>query len=107
MTGFKIINDDIAVRGLQTDNKQPVVTGPVQPVKASNPVQEFTEEPRVKALEVNKRGEQRSQVDRRQNEKPVLLDTRSQHERRIKNTRNSSTTENKTISPFHGLDETT
>ena len=39
MTTFKITNDDVGVRGLQEVNKTPVISGPVQPVKASNPVQ--------------------------------------------------------------------
>lgn len=107
MTTFKISNDDTAVRDLQSNNKQPVVTGPVQPVKKSNPVEEFTQELRVKAQEVNKKGEQRSQEDRRKKDKPVLLDTRSQHERRIKNTRTNKIGENKTVYPFHGVDEIT
>ena len=105
MTTFNIINDDTAVRDLKSSNKQPVVTGPVQPVKKSNPVQEFTQELRVKALEINQKDEQRSQEDRRKKDKPVLLDTRSQHERRIKNSRSNKSDENKTNFQFHGLDE--
>ena len=43
MTSFKITNDDLAVRGLQEGNKMPVISGPVLPVKASNPVQKSPE----------------------------------------------------------------
>lgn len=43
MMSFKITNDDLAVRGLQESNKTPVISGPVIPVKASNPVQKSPE----------------------------------------------------------------
>ena len=43
MTTFKITNDDVGVRGLQEGNKSPVITGPILPVKPSNPVQKSPE----------------------------------------------------------------
>ncbi len=39
MTSIQTGPDDAAARAVQVDNKKPVVTGPVQPVKPARPVQ--------------------------------------------------------------------
>lgn len=107
---FKITNDDVGVRGLQEGNKTPVVSGPVMPVKASNPVQKSPENSLIQPQKVDHRHkessqEERRQLDRRKIDTPMLLDTRSQHERRKKNTRSDDTETNKTIETRRGIDE--
>ena len=106
MTSFKITNDDIGVRGLQENNKQPVTSEPVTPVKASNPVQASPENQPVKPLQIDRRGSERRQVDRRQTGSSVLLDTRSQHDRRTKTGHRDSDADTKKPSPtLRGIDE--
>ena len=89
MTSFKINSDDQAVRGLQSDNKTPVISGPVLPVKASNPVEKSPENtPLQKNLSSNsKQLEQahshRRHQDRRKESRTLLFDTRSKHDRRV------------------------
>ena len=106
MTSFKITNDDLAVRGLQEGNKMPVISGPVLPVKASNPVQKSPENNPLQSGITERRSHDphhpshRRHDDRRKTESPVLLDTRSSHDRRTK-TENSDDAEN----TMHGVDE--
>jgi len=88
MTSFKISTDDSAVRALQEANKKPVITGPVLPVKASNPVQKSPENPPLQNAHANNQQaelahSQRRQHDRRQTHQSVLLNTRSKHDRRV------------------------
>ena len=111
MTSFKIINDDVGVRGLQEGNKTPVVSGPVMPVKASNPVQKSPENLPLKYVQTDRRGHepqlsQRRQIDRRKTDSSVLLDTRSQHDRRTKIGRSDDSNENKAVLTLRGIDET-
>lgn len=105
MTSFKIIPDDTGIRGLQGVNKQPAITGPVQQVKASNPVQASPESLPVHPLPVDHRRIQRRQSDRRQRDEAVILDTRSPHDRRTKLTRSSDHNEKQTAGTLHGIDE--
>lgn len=106
MTSFKITNDDLAVRGLQEGNKTPVISGPVLPVKASNPVQKSPENIPLQSGIIERRSHDphhplhRRHDDRRKTESPVLLDTRSSHERRTK-IENADDTDN----TMHGIDE--
>ena len=88
MTSFKITNDDIAVRGLQETNKSPVISGPVLPVKASNPVQKSPEDLALRSSKFDRRSDNtphspRRQHERRQTNQTVLLDTRGKHDRRV------------------------
>ena len=88
MTSFKINSDDQAVRGLQNDNKTPVISGPVLPIKASNPVEKSPENTPLKNLSSNnKQPEQahshRRHQDRRKENNTPLFDTRSKHDRRV------------------------
>ena len=102
MTSFKISNDDLSVRGLQQGNKTPVISGPVLPVKPSNPVQKS---PENIALQNQSSGtkhtehSQRRQQDRRQTNQTVLLDTRSKHDRRVKEIEDDSELH------LHGVDK--
>lgn len=110
MTSFKISKDDLAVRGLQESNKTPVISGPVMPVKASNPVQKSPENLPLNPLQTDRRGNeyqstQRRQVDRRKTDKPVLLDTRSQHDRRTKTGRSDDTEKHDGVTTLRGIDE--
>ncbi|MCW8900304.1 MAG: hypothetical protein OQK75_12535 [Gammaproteobacteria bacterium] len=110
MTTFKITNDDIGVRGLQEANKTPVITGPVRPVKASNPVQKSPEHIPLNANQSERKhyeslGPHRRKSDRRKTNTPVLLDTRSVHDRRTK-TQKSDDESNDAITTLHGIDET-
>lgn len=88
MTSFKINTDDLAVRALQESNKTPVISGPVMPVKASKPIQKSPENLPLKSGQVERRTTKsqtnRRQLERRKTDSPVLLDTRSQNERRSK-----------------------
>lgn len=110
MTSFKISKDDLAVRGLQESNKTPVISGPVMPVKASNPVQKSPENPPLKAAQIDRRANdsqlsERRQIDRRKTESSVLLDTRSQHDRRTKTGRSDDAEKNDGITTLRGIDE--
>lgn len=110
MTIFNISNDDIAVRRLQETNKTPVVSAAVMPVKASNPVQKSPENKLLQSGQIDRRhGEphqsQRRQLDRRKTDHSVLLDTRSQHDRRTKTGRSGDVDTNKKIIGLRGIDE--
>lgn len=110
MTSFKIINDDVGVRGLQEGNKTPVISGPVMPVKASNPVQKSPENIPLKSVQADRRGtdthaSQRRQMDRRKTDSSVLLDTRSQHDRRTKTGRREDAAEDEAASTLRGIDK--
>ena len=111
MTSFKISNDDLAVRGLQENNKTPVVSGPVLPVKASNPVQKSPENIPLQPMQIDRRAadardSQRRQVDRRKTDTQVLLDTRSQHDRRTKTDRREDVAEGEAAaSTLRGIDK--
>ena len=105
MTSFKIIPDDAGIRDMQVTNKQPAITGPVLPVKPSNPVQGSPESLPPQPLPVDQRRVQRRQYDRRQRDEPVILDTRSPHDRRTKVSRSSDYDEKQTPATLHGIDE--
>ncbi len=110
MTSIKIINDDVGLRRLQESNKTPVISGPVMPVKASNPVQKSPENMPLKPAQIDRRGNesqpmQRRQVDRRKTDSSVLLETRSQHDRRTKMAKSEDTENNDAITTLHGIDE--
>ena len=110
MTSFKIINDDVGVRGLQESNKTPVISGPVMPVKPSNPVQKSPENLPIRPAQIDRRGSeadqaQRRQLDRRKTNSSVLLDTRSQHDRRTKTGRSDDAENNNTVTTLRGIDE--
>lgn len=106
MTTFKIANDDIGVRGLREGNKTPVITGPLQPVKACNPVQKSPEN-----LPLRTQAKQRTNfepphphrrhADRRKTNQEVLLDTRSSHDRRTK----TDKTDEDAMKTVHGIDK--
>ena len=107
MTTFKITNDDTGVRGLQETNKTPVISGPVQPVKASNPVQKSPENVPLTHAQAHKTKPtathpQRRHADRRKTNTPVILDTRSNHDRRTK----TDTEDDDAMNTLHGIDKT-
>lgn len=100
----------MGVRSLQESNKTPVISGPVMPVKASNPVQKSPENLPLKAAQIDRRSNkshqaQRRQVDRRKTNSSVLLETRSQHDRRTKTERNDDAEKNDGITTLRGIDE--
>ena len=106
MTTFKIGADDSGLRGVQEGNKTPVVKGPVQAVKASNPLQKSPENlptrpgiTEAKNLEVHH--PHRRHADRRKSDTPVMLDTRSSHDRRTKTDKSEDAKHT-----LHGIDET-
>lgn len=110
MTSFKIANDDLGVRGLQETNKTPVTSSPVMPVKASTPLQASTENQLLKPALTERRGAespqaQRRQMDRRKADSNVLLDTRSQHDRRTKTGRSADAAKDDAITTLRGIDE--
>ena len=111
MTSFKISKDDLAVRSLQESNKTPVISGPVMPVKASNPVQKSPENLPLKVEQLDRRTNdsqqsQRRQTDRRKTNSSVLLDTRSQHDRRTKAGRSDDAEKHDDVTTLRGVDET-
>ena len=111
MTSFKISSDDIGVRALQENNKSPVITGPVMPVKASKPVQKSPQNTPLTSTPIDRRRSdprqtQRRQEDRRKAEKTVLLDTRGQHDRRTKTGRMADA-QSDAMPTLRGIDETT
>jgi len=108
MTSFKIVNDDVGVRGIQEGNKTPVISGPVMPVKASNPLQKSPENLPIKPIQTDRGGGQphhteRRQVDRRRIDNPVLLETRNQHDRRTKTEKTDDSDD--AVPTLHGIDE--
>ena len=110
MTSFKITTDDQAVRGLQKDNKAPVISGPVLPVKASNPVQKSPENITINTAIADRRSSesnsaQRRKEDRRKVDTTVLLDTRNLHDRRTKTGRRADVDKNEMVTTLHGIDE--
>ena len=110
MTSFKINSDDQAVRGLQKDNKTPVISGPVLPVKASNPVQKSPENITLNTPVVDRRNSesqlsQRRQIERRKVDNTVLLDTRNHHDRRTKERRRDDVDKDEAGTTLHGIDE--
>ena len=110
MTSFKIINDDVGLRGLQEGNKTPVISGPVMPVKASNPVQKSPENLPIKPVQADRSGHeahhtQRRHADRRKTDNPVLLETRSQHDRRTKTEKIDDSDSDDAVTTLHGIDE--
>ena len=105
MTSFKIIPDDASIRAIQGGSKQPAITGPVLPVKPSNPVQKSPETLPAQPLPSDPRRVQRRQYDRRQRHEPVILDTRSKHDRRTKVNRSSDHTAGEEPTTLHGIDE--
>lgn len=110
MTTFKITNDDLGVRGLQESNKTPVISGPVMPVKPSNPVQKSPENLPIKTSFVNRQQHEGHQTHRRHDDRrkkymPVLLDTRSTHDRRTKTEKSDDDENNDALTTLHGIDE--
>ena len=110
MTSFKVNSDDQAVRGLQKDNKAPVISGPVLPVKASNPVQKAPENIILNTTTADRKNTephtpQRRQIDRRTTDSTVLLDTRNQHDRRTKAEPSDEADKNSEVTTLHGIDE--
>lgn len=109
MTSFKITNDDIGVRGVQEGNKTPVISGPVMPVKASNPVQKSPENLPLKPAQADRSNEahhvQRRHIDRRKTDHSVLLETRNQHDRRVKTEKIEDGENEDVVTTLHGIDE--
>ncbi len=110
MTSFKIVTDDVGVRGLQEGNKTPVISGPIMPVKASNPLQKSPENLPIKPIQADRSGHeahhiQRRHADRRKSDHPVLLETRNQHDRRIKTEKIDDDENNGVETTLHGIDE--
>jgi len=109
MTSFKITNDDVGVRGIQEGNKTPVISGPVMPVKASNPVQKSPENLPFNLSQADRKNFEhhphRRQSDRRKIDSPVLLDTRGQHDRRTKIEHSNDPENDDTLTTLHGIDE--
>lgn len=104
MTIFKINPDDQSVRNLQTDNKIPATTGSVQPVNSTKPVQPSPEQITYKPIQNDPHKVERRHLDRRQSEKPVILDTRSPHDRRTK-IRHGNSDGDESGKMQHGIDE--
>lgn len=109
MTNFRISADDIAVRALQENNKTPVVTGPVLPVNATKPV-EITpgttpDQPNKSAHQNADSFQLRRRSKRRKKKRPVLLDTRSTHDRRTQAHKNKSENISE-VNAARGIDET-
>ena len=110
MTSFKITTDDVGVRGIQEGNKTPVISGPVIPVKASNPVQKSPEHLPIEPVQTDRGGSevhhtQRRHADRRKADHPVLLETRNQHDRRTKTEKIDDDENNNVGATLHGIDE--
>lgn len=110
MTSFKIINDDVGVRGLQEANKKPAISGPVLPVTATKPVQKSPENLPLNVVHTVRTGNeahhaQRRKLDRRKTATHVLLETRSLHERRIKSKIIDNTEAKNELDTSHGIDE--
>ena len=110
MTSFKITNDDVGVRGIQEGNKTPVISGPVMPVKASNPLQKSPENLPLNPTQIDRgtnqlHHTQRRHADRRKIDTPVLLETRNQHDRRTKIEKADDNESDDSVTTLHGVDE--
>lgn len=110
MTSFKITNDDVGVRGIQESNKSPVISGPVMPIKASTPVQKSPENHVLSSAAAEHKNHEhlhahRRHDDRRKEQQHVLLETRSQLDRRSKTEHGDDPNNDDATTTQHGIDE--
>ena len=87
MQWLNLVSEDAGVQSLKAEARQPATTrgvNAVAPYPSVHPVQigEGSNARRQKPVQDRRHGERRQGADRRQQQKPVLLDTRSQHDRR-------------------------
>ncbi len=86
MTSINLRPDDLNIQSLKRDNEAPAATRPVSPGAPAPRVHGSGEQVApgqpAPAPRVERRGDRRGGVDRRQRQIPVILDTRSKRERR-------------------------
>ncbi len=86
MQGLTLVSEDNGVQRLKADNRRPAVVRAVDAVSAYPSVHptrigEHPESPRQRTAN-RSQDERRTGSDRRRKQVPVILDTRSKHERR-------------------------
>ena len=86
MQWLTLVSEDNGVQRLKADNRRPVVAravDPVSPYPSTHPARigEHPETPHQR-IESRHQGERRKDGDRRRKQVPVILDTRSKHDRR-------------------------
>lgn len=109
MTSIKISNDDSGLRSLQQTNKTPATTGPVQAIAPAKPLAASSSKEGLKPRQAWQQQpvvveHHRRQDNRRKKDIPVLLDTRSQHDRRVKGKADEGEIK---VSPLRGINEIT
>ena len=87
MQWLNLVSEDAGVQSLKAEARRPATTrgvSAVAPYPVVHPVQigEGSNPRRQKPVQDRRHGERRKGADRRQQQKTVLLDTRSQHDRR-------------------------
>ncbi|HHJ15461.1 MAG TPA: hypothetical protein ENJ80_02065 [Gammaproteobacteria bacterium] len=100
MQWLTLIPEDSGVQRLKADNRKPAVARAVDsvaPYPSIHPVQ-IGEQPgkRRRHNENRRQGERRRGEDRRREQIPVILDTRSNHDRRALQNRRSADIEDET-----------
>ena len=87
MQWLNLVSEDAGVQSLKAEARQPATTrgvSAIAPYPSVHPVQigEGSNARRQKPVQDRRHGERRKGADRRQQRNTVLLDTRSQHDRR-------------------------
>lgn len=86
MQWLKLVSEDGGIQRLRADNRSPATTPVVDPVPQSPAAQPPPlgkhPESNARPRKERRRGERRKGGDRRKKQIPVLLDTRSKHDRR-------------------------
>ena len=109
MQWLTLVPEDSGVQRLKADNRRPAVARalePVSPYPSVHPahINEQPETPR-RHSESRQPGERREGRDRRRKQVPVILDTRSKHDRRaLQGRRNTHGEEAETATPRQRID---
>ena len=83
MTSIKITPDDVGVQSLRADNTRANIAKSVAAPSGTRAIHQASgPPPQQQLLRSERRHGERRQAERRQADQPVLLDTRSHHERR-------------------------
>ena len=94
MQWLTLVSEDNGVQRLKADNRRPVVAravDAVSPYPSTHPVR-VGEHPEIQRqhVEIRRYGERRKRGDRRHKQVPVILDTRSSHDRRALQSRRAT-----------------
>jgi len=108
MTSISIPPNDSGQQNLKIDNSTPATAPAVSPVPATRGVPETprTTAPAVEQHAVERRKGERRRHDRRQQQDKVLLDTRTNHDRRTHSGQRESDGDAEKVTTPRGIDTT-